>query len=252
MAESSNGSAIAGALLGLYALTSLHPGSGTALGTGRPARAARAAHPVADHPRLGVSRACSATPAGRSTLALADEDPTARPRDKQNASCSCAAFGPATDSASEFAGSVSFTDARLLAFPVRSLAGVFAHVTCPAVLRRLVATWRWRPGVSDGPDPRCQGEPGRRPRAELPLPHWRQHRRPRGVPLQQGRRVVRGPSPNGSLRTSCRIRTSPRGHPRPLPLEPPGPQRRPVHPLRAIRHRDHGPRPARLRHQDRR
>ena len=47
------------------------------------------------------------------------------------------AFGPPTAAAAEFAGSVSFTDARLLAFPVRSLAGVFAYVTCPAVLRRL-------------------------------------------------------------------------------------------------------------------
>ena len=41
MAETANGSAITGALLGLHALTSLHPGSGTARGDGRPARAAQ-------------------------------------------------------------------------------------------------------------------------------------------------------------------------------------------------------------------
>ena len=47
-------------------------------------------------------------------------------------------FGPAPDSdnANTFAGSVTFTDARLLAMPVRSAAGVFAWITCPAVLGR--------------------------------------------------------------------------------------------------------------------
>lgn len=34
------------------------------------------------------------------------------------------------------AGALSFTDARLLAFPVRSLYGVFALVTCPSALAR--------------------------------------------------------------------------------------------------------------------
>ncbi len=36
-----------------------------------------------------------------------------------------------------FTGALTFTDARLLAFPVRSMKGVFALVTCPYVLRRL-------------------------------------------------------------------------------------------------------------------
>ncbi|WP_281886332.1 type III-B CRISPR module RAMP protein Cmr4 [Paenibacillus sp. YYML68] len=36
------------------------------------------------------------------------------------------------------AGALSFSDARLLAFPVMSLSGTFAYVTCPLVLRRLV------------------------------------------------------------------------------------------------------------------
>ncbi|CUX77818.1 type III-B CRISPR module RAMP protein Cmr4 [Thermococcus chitonophagus] len=47
-------------------------------------------------------------------------------------------FGPATTAASEHAGAVSVGDARVLLFPVRSLKGVFAYVTCPMVLRRLV------------------------------------------------------------------------------------------------------------------
>ncbi|HWP91856.1 MAG TPA: type III-B CRISPR module RAMP protein Cmr4 [Thermodesulfobacteriota bacterium] len=46
-------------------------------------------------------------------------------------------FGPEKDG-SEHAGAISFTDARLLLFPVRSLKGIFAWVTCPSVLQRFV------------------------------------------------------------------------------------------------------------------
>lgn len=47
-------------------------------------------------------------------------------------------FGPDTNNAELYAGAVNFTDARLLLLPVRSLRGVFAWVTCPLLLRRLV------------------------------------------------------------------------------------------------------------------
>ena len=47
-------------------------------------------------------------------------------------------FGPDTDKAHEYASSVQFTDLRLLLLPVRSLAGTFAWVTSPFILRRLV------------------------------------------------------------------------------------------------------------------
>jgi len=36
----------------------------------------------------------------------------------------------------EFAGALGFTDARLLLFPVKSMKGVFAWITCPKVLER--------------------------------------------------------------------------------------------------------------------
>ncbi len=36
----------------------------------------------------------------------------------------------------DFAGCIGFTDARILLFPVKSLKGIFAWVTCPAVLKR--------------------------------------------------------------------------------------------------------------------
>lgn len=47
-----------------------------------------------------------------------------------------AIFGPETGSASEHAGALSTGDARLLLFPVRSLAGVFAWVTSVDALSR--------------------------------------------------------------------------------------------------------------------
>ena len=43
-------------------------------------------------------------------------------------------FGP--EKGDLHAGALGFTDARLLLFPVKSVKGVFAWVTCPAVLER--------------------------------------------------------------------------------------------------------------------
>ena len=43
----------------------------------------------------------------------------------------------ADDKLTELASAVSFTDARVLAFPVRSLKGVFAWVTCPRAINEL-------------------------------------------------------------------------------------------------------------------
>ncbi len=49
-----------------------------------------------------------------------------------------AIFGPETANASDHAGSAQFSDARLLLLPVRSLAGTFAWVTSPLLLRRFL------------------------------------------------------------------------------------------------------------------
>ena len=46
-------------------------------------------------------------------------------------------FGPETDAASEHAGALSVGDARIVLFPVRSLAGVFAYASSAPVLNRL-------------------------------------------------------------------------------------------------------------------
>jgi CRISPR-associated protein Cmr4 len=44
-------------------------------------------------------------------------------------------FGP-EDTEEAHAGALAFTDARILLFPVKSLKGVFAWITCPMVLER--------------------------------------------------------------------------------------------------------------------
>ena len=51
------------------------------------------------------------------------------------------AFGP-EDDGDKHSGSVTFTDGRILLFPVRSARGVFAYATCPHVLARLAEDFR--------------------------------------------------------------------------------------------------------------
>ncbi|MCF6192456.1 MAG: type III-B CRISPR module RAMP protein Cmr4, partial [Candidatus Hydrothermae bacterium] len=56
--------------------------------------------------------------------------------EKNNDTCT-RIFGPETANASDHAGALVLTDLRLVALPVRSLAGVFAWVSSPFLLRRL-------------------------------------------------------------------------------------------------------------------
>jgi CRISPR-associated protein Cmr4 len=148
---------VRGAVLGLYAQTSLHPGAGTALGTvDLPVQRERHTHwpTVAASALKGILRdACREQIAARTDLdelPRYDDEPAegdrparraqrqGRPRERADATLELnVAFGPPTAGAGEFAGALSLTDARLLAFPVRSLKGVFAWVSCPAVLERL-------------------------------------------------------------------------------------------------------------------
>ncbi len=60
------------------------------------------------------------------------------------------AFGPeGDDSSSAHAGALGFTDARILLFPVKSMKGVFAWITCPAVLRRFERDMHLVTGLTD-------------------------------------------------------------------------------------------------------
>ncbi len=58
-------------------------------------------------------------------------------RDAVAKDCQEALFGPQKGNGEDFAGPLQISDQRLLLLPVRSMAGTFAWVTCPFVLRRL-------------------------------------------------------------------------------------------------------------------
>ncbi|MCL5269534.1 MAG: type III-B CRISPR module RAMP protein Cmr4 [bacterium] len=109
-------------LLFLHAQTSMHPGSGTALG-------------VVDLP-IQRERHTQWPLVPASSLKGVLRDACRRRRGDKDEGL-LAVFGPETAEADKHAGALAVTDARLLAFPVRSLKGVFAWVTCPAVLERL-------------------------------------------------------------------------------------------------------------------
>ena len=57
--------------------------------------------------------------------------------DETNASESVKKFFKEDLDFTQFSSSIAFVDARILLFPVKSLKGVFAYATCPAVLKRL-------------------------------------------------------------------------------------------------------------------
>ncbi|MGF1580757.1 MAG: type III-B CRISPR module RAMP protein Cmr4 [Gemmataceae bacterium] len=123
-------------LLFLHAQTPLHPGSGTALGTvDLPVQRERHTQwpVIPGSAQKGILRdLCRERAAKLNSLNRQDAD---KNEDIQ------AVFGPPAgsvdDDANAHAGALSVTDARILAFPVRSLRGVFGWVTCPAVLERL-------------------------------------------------------------------------------------------------------------------
>lgn len=109
------------ALLGLLAETSIHAGAGQMTGViDLPIqREAHTAWPVIFGSAVkGALRA------------LADE---------QQAPWRFAVFGPETANASDYAGALLVSDARLLLLPVRSLTSHFKWVSCPALLRRFKA-----------------------------------------------------------------------------------------------------------------
>ncbi len=108
-------------LLFIHALTGLHPGSGTALG-------------VVDLPVQRERHTDWPLIPGSSLKGVMRAECAQNNRKDKDV---LAAFGPETEADSDHAGAVAFSDARILAFPVRSLTGVFAWVTCQDVLTRL-------------------------------------------------------------------------------------------------------------------
>lgn len=112
---------LTGNLLYIQAITSLHPGSGTALG-------------AIDLPVQRERHTGWPTIPGSSLKGVLRD--AAMRADNPDVDT---LFGRARDGQDDggfAAGALSFTDARLLAFPVRSLHGIFALVTCPSALSR--------------------------------------------------------------------------------------------------------------------
>ncbi|RME73476.1 MAG: type III-B CRISPR module RAMP protein Cmr4, partial [Planctomycetota bacterium] len=124
----------AGKLFVIHNQTPLHPGCGTATGTvDLPVQRERhTGWPLVPASSIkGVVRdGC------RRKIARSDDEESLNAADVQPELE--AVFGPGHGSdARKAAGAIVFTDARLLAFPVRSLRGVFGWVTCAAALERL-------------------------------------------------------------------------------------------------------------------
>lgn len=124
---------MAGAIAYLRALTSLHPGAGTALGAiDLPIqRETHTEWPMMQSGGVkGVFRDQAREQVKSTTQksrADADEDAAVT-----------AIFGPTVFKAGEHAGALVVSDARTLLFPVRSLKGVYALVTCQSALQRYV------------------------------------------------------------------------------------------------------------------
>ena len=125
-----------GGLLFLHALTGLHPGSGAALDAiDLPVQRER-------HTSWPLIPGSSLKGVLRAATKVGDE------RDEDHKNCWLTVFGPETVTDTEsHAGAITVTDARILAFPVRSLQGVFAWATCPAVLTRLAQDVKLAPGT---------------------------------------------------------------------------------------------------------
>lgn len=117
-------------MLGLYAETPLHPGTGQSAGV--------VDLPVQRERHTGFPIIPSSSLKGSLRRAAerhwGDGDRTVE-----------ILFGPKLEAGGgneAYAGALTFTDARLLAFPVRSLSDVFLWVTCPLLLGRLARDLR--------------------------------------------------------------------------------------------------------------
>ncbi len=106
------------AILTLVTETPLHPGIGQNVGViDLPVRRER-------HTRFPYVPSSSLKGSLRSAMEIDDEMKNAL-------------FGSELGSSSQHAGAMSFSDTRILAFPVRTLNGIFAWVTSPIIIDRL-------------------------------------------------------------------------------------------------------------------
>ena len=138
-------------ILFLYTETPLHVGSGSSLGTvDLPIQRERHTHlPMIQSSGIkGKLRSAFSSNGSNSNNDNKSEEQRQKALIK-------VIFGPEGNESSEHAGALSPGDGRLLLFPVRSLSGVFAWITCPLVISRFVRdlklanqfkNWRIEPG----------------------------------------------------------------------------------------------------------
>ena len=119
-------------ILFLYTETPLHVGSGNSLGTvDLPIQRER-------HTNLPMIQSSGIKGKLRSTFSKNDNNGKIDESEKQrHKELIKVIFGPEGNGASEHAGALSPGDGRILLFPVRSLSGVFAWITCPLAINRL-------------------------------------------------------------------------------------------------------------------
>ncbi|MEO0297473.1 MAG: type III-B CRISPR module RAMP protein Cmr4 [candidate division WOR-3 bacterium] len=129
-------------VLFLIAETPVHAGSGSEVGiVDLPIQRER----YTDFPKIESSglKGCIREAFESSNSAIQINNNTIRPKDKiryrvdqkdKETDYISLVFGPEGEEA--HAGAMSITDARILLFPVKSLKGVFAWITCPMVLER--------------------------------------------------------------------------------------------------------------------
>lgn len=120
----------AAAIIGLYAETPVHPGTGATRGA--------IDLPVQRERHTGFPLIPASTIKGvlRDVAEVASERPApSRSTSWPTPSQVIEIFGPKTGD--EHGGALAPTDARTLLFPVRSLEGIFVWITCPFILDRL-------------------------------------------------------------------------------------------------------------------
>lgn len=119
------------AALFLYAVSPVHMGAGTATGLiDNPIQRER----HTGHPSFAGSGIKGAV--RHAWENLVDTSGLDEDRRKKAKSMLTAIFGPESASGELHAGAVSFGDAQLVLFPVRSLKGGFVYATCPTALAR--------------------------------------------------------------------------------------------------------------------
>ncbi len=111
----------------LYAVSPVHPGAGTATGLiDNPIQRERHTH----HPSFAGSGIKGAVRHAFEQLCQGTK------QDRPLNELINLLFGPESGSSELHAGAVSFGDAQLVAFPVRSLRGGYVHASCPQALAR--------------------------------------------------------------------------------------------------------------------